>query len=366
MVIPDMKAIVFSFLIADVAITLFMILLAIQNRGRFAGMSSWLAAFVLQNLAVILIVLRGSVPDWVSMALSNTMIIAGLLAGLRGLCTFTGVKMNHIHNYIIIALFAVIQFRFSVTNPDLSVRTINLAVAMLLLAGQYIWLVFYRSAGRMRHLTTGIGIIYIGYAVVNITRIIHYFAYQSTTNDYFQADTFEKAVFISYQVLFIFLAYSLALMYNRQMLFTLATQEEKYSKAFNSSPYAILMTRYSDGKILEVNNGFTMMTGFSYEDAIGKTTKQLQVWINDSDRDEFIREMAGGRIFESKKQFRMKSGRIITALMSSELINVNDEKLIISSINDITSLVQNEMLLQEKVSDLERFNKSLTGRELRM
>ncbi|MRR22885.1 PAS domain S-box protein, partial [bacterium] len=187
-----------------------------------------------------------------------------------------------------------------------------------------------------------------------------------TTNDYFQADTFEKAVFISYQVLFIFLAYSLALLYNRQTLIALASQEEKYSKAFNSSPYAILMTRYSDGKILEVNKGFTSMTGFSYEEAIGKTTNQLQVWIKDSDRDEFVREMSGGRLFESKKQFRMKSGRIITGLMSAELINVNDEKLIISSINDITSQVQNEMLLQEKVTDLERFNKSLTGRELRM
>lgn len=37
MINPDMRAIVFSFLIADVAITLFMILIAVQNHKRFRG-----------------------------------------------------------------------------------------------------------------------------------------------------------------------------------------------------------------------------------------------------------------------------------------------------------------------------------------
>jgi len=366
MIHPDMRAIVFSFLIADMAVTLFIILLALQNRKRFSGIIHWVAAFLLQNLAMVLILLRGSIPDWISMVLSNIMIVSGFLAGLTGMSRFTGVRINYIHNYLIIILFAFVQARFSLTDPDLSVRNVNLAAAMLLLSGQYIWMIFFRSAGRMRQLTTGVGLIFIGYTVINIIRIVHYFVAPDTTNDYFQADYFEKAVFITYQVLFIILAYSLALMYNRQMLFAMATQEEKFSKAFNSSPYAFLITRYSDGRIQDVNRGFSRMTGFSYEEAIGKTTGELQVWMKDSDRDEFIRDLSGGMVFEKKKHFRMKSGEIMTGLISAELINVDDEKLIISSINDITQLTEKELLLQEKVSDLERFNSFMTGRELRM
>lgn len=342
MINPDMRAIVFSFLIADVAITLFMILIAVQNHKRFRGINAWVAAFILQNLAVIQIVLRGSIPDWSSLVLSNTMIVAGLWAGLKGMSRFTGIKINHIPNYIIILVYACIQVWFSLVNPDLSARNVNLAVAMLLLAGQYIWLIFYKAGSSMKKLAAGVGLVYIGYSVVNLFRIVLFFTANSTTNDYFQADIFEKAVFIAYQILFIFLAYSLVLMYNRSLLFKMATQEEKFAKAFNSSPYAFVITRYSDGKILEVNRGFTGITGYSHEEAIGRTTSHLQLWISDSDRTEFLNELAYGRVYEKQKQFRTKSGRIITGILSAELIVVNDEKLIISSINDISLLKENE------------------------
>lgn len=342
MINPDMRAIVFSFVIADVAISLFMILIAVQNQKRFRGINYWVAAFLLQNLAVIQIVLRGFIPDWSSLVLSNTMIVAGLWAGLKGMCSFTGVKMNHIPNYLVIIFFASVHVWFSLVDQNLSARNVNLAVAMLILSGQYIWLIFFRAGSNMRNLATGTGLVYIGYSVVNLFRIVHFFTGENITNDYFHADTFEKAVFVAYQVLFIFLAYTLALMYNQSLLFDIATQEEKFSKAFNSAPYAFLITRYTDGTILEVNRGFSVVTGYSYDEAIGKTTGHLHLWISDSDRTEFINEMAEGKVYEKHKQFRTKSGRIITGILSAELINVNDEKLILSSINDITLLKENE------------------------
>ena len=366
MIIPDMRAIVFSFVIADVTITTFMMLLAYQNRKRFRGINSWVAAFLLQNIAVILLVLRGSIPDWSSIVLSNTMLIAGLWAGLRGMCDFTGVKLNHLHNYAIVILFAGFQSWFTFADPDLSVRSMLLAVAMLPLSGQYIWLIFYRVSGRMRQMATGIGMVYIGYTAVNLFRIVNFFTGRGSSNDYFQADAFEKTVFIAYQVLFIFLVYNLALMYNRWLHFEITTQEEKFSKAFDSSPYAILITRYADGKILEVNRGFSRITGFTYEEATGKTTNQLHLWINDTDRNEFIKEISEGRIYEKQAQFRIKDGPVMTGILSAELIIVNDEKLIIASINDISLLVKNEQLLHEKITELERFNRSMTGRELKM
>ena len=342
MINPDMKAIVFSFLIADMAITLFMILIAVQNYKRFRGIKSWVAAFVLQNLGIIFIELRGIVPDWSSFVLSNTMLVAGFLAGLYGMCRFLNVKYNHIPNYLLILLFVVIQIWFSLFRPDLSARTLNIAVAMVLLSAQYIRLIFFRVTERLRQLATGVGIVFIGYAVVNMVRIADFFIGGNTNNDYFAAGLFEKVIFITYQVLFIFLAYSLALMYNRKLMSELATQEEKFSKAFDSSPYAFLITRYTDGTILEVNKGFTGITGYSYEEAVGMTTGQLHLWISDSDRTEFINELNEGRVYEKQKQFRTRSGRIITGILSAELIIVNDESLIIASINDISLLKENE------------------------
>jgi PAS domain S-box-containing protein len=342
MINPDMRAIVFSFVIADVAISLFMILIAVQNQNRFRGINYWVAAFLFQNLAIFQIVLRGSIPDWSSLVLSNTMIVAGLWAGLKGMSRFTGVKIHTVPNLIILILFVCFQVLFSLVNPDLSSRNFNLAVAMVLFSGQYLWLIFYKAGHNMRHLAAGVGYVYIGYTIVNLVRIVHFFTSISTNNDYFQADTYEKVIFISYQVLVIFLAYSLALMYNRSLLYEISIQEEKFSKAFDSSPYAFLITSYSNGTILEVNRGFTGMTGFTYDEAIGRTTSQLNFWISEHDRKEFISDMAGGRVSGKQQKFRTKSGRIINGILSAELIIVNDEKLIISSINDITVLKENE------------------------
>jgi len=363
---PDMRTIVFSFLIADVTITMFMVLFAAQGSGRFRGIYFWVAAFLLQNIGIILIQLRGAVPDWSSIVLSNTMIIAGMLAGFKGMCRFLEVKYNQFHNYLLILGFGVIEIWFGLVSPDLSVRTINTAAAMVILSVQFIWLIFFRVRGGREKVSSVVGMIFIGYVVVNLARIADFFIGGYNSNDYFSSGTFEMAVFIAYQVLFIFLAYSLALMYNRWLLYNIATQEEKFSKAFNSSPYAILITRYTDGSILEVNEGFTRITGFSYKEVIGKTTNQLQLWIMESDRMEFINEISEGRLYEKQKRFRVKSGLIITGLISAEMIRVNDEEFIIASINDITNLEHNKVLLQEKVADLERYNKLMTGRELRM
>jgi hypothetical protein len=63
----------------------------------------------------------------------------------------------------------------------------------------------------------------------------------------------------------------------------------------------------------------------------GRLPGQLHLWISDSDRTEFINEMAEGKVYEKQKQFRTKSGRIITGILSAELIIVNDEKLIIQA-----------------------------------
>ena len=49
----------------------------------------------------------------------------------------------------------------------------------------------------------------------------------------------------------------------------LRASEEKFSKAFRASPDAIIISSLPDGTILEVNDGFTRISGFSREEAIG-------------------------------------------------------------------------------------------------
>lgn len=348
MISPDMRTLVFSFLITDLIITVVMVMLWIQNRKHFSGTIFWVANFIFQSIALALIAIRGTVPDWISMVVSNSLVIGGNILGLIGLEYFAGIRRSHIFNWIVLAVFVFIHFWFSIVDPDLPVRNINLAGAFLIISLQVCWLVFFRFKGEMQKLTLSIGIIFMFYCIVNAGRIVNFFTAKHPGNDYFEPNGFESFVLVIYQMLFILLTYALVMMFNNRLRLKISKQEERYSKAFKSSPYAILMTRKSDGVILDVNDGFTNITGYSYSDAVGKTVNDLGLWLDKEDRVVVTEKLSKGeKVHEMEFMFRIKSGEIITGLLTSEIMTLNEEVNIFSSINDITAKKKTEESLKE-------------------
>ena len=141
----------------------------------------------------------------------------------------------------------------------------------------------------------------------------------------------------------------------------LHVSEEKYSKAFQSSPFSLTLTRVKDGKFIEVNDAFTSIFGFLREEAIANSVIELNLWVNEEERKWVISTLLDGRDVEGKEfLFRKKNGEIFTGLFSSKIINLNNEPRLISSINDITErkkgeekLEKSEMLLKSVINSSE-------------
>ncbi|MEI6310184.1 MAG: ATP-binding protein, partial [bacterium] len=151
-----------------------------------------------------------------------------------------------------------------------------------------------------------------------------------------------------YIVLSICLTISLVLMVNRRLLADVKTQEEKFTTAFHSSPYAITLTRPSDGTIFEVNEGFVSITGYRYAEVIGKTTLGLNLWVREEDRLAVTNKLAQGReIHGVEYQFRKKTGESLTGFFSANLVTINNETCILASIGDITERKRAEEKLQK-------------------
>lgn len=135
----------------------------------------------------------------------------------------------------------------------------------------------------------------------------------------------------------------------------LKLSEEKFSKAFSSSPYAICFTKFKDGTIIDVNEGFLKITGYQYDELVGKTTVERKLWVNLQDREELLNELVSkGKVLQKEYKFRIKSGKIITGLTSAELIDINNEKCILTSVLDITERKISEIALKQSE---ERFRK---------
>ena len=112
--------------------------------------------------------------------------------------------------------------------------------------------------------------------------------------------------------------------------------EEKYKAAFDTSPDAININKM-DGTYVDINEGFTELTGFTKEDVIGKGSLDLGIWAIPEDREKLVTGIKNnGSIRNLESLFRAKDGTLITGLMSASIVMINNEPNILSVTRDIT------------------------------
>jgi PAS domain S-box-containing protein len=130
----------------------------------------------------------------------------------------------------------------------------------------------------------------------------------------------------------------------------ISDSEEKFSIAFQTSPYAITITRASDGRFIDVNNTFTSITGFTRKEALADSSVGLRIWADIKDRKNVVTALTEGKeVISYEFQFRKKNGKILTGLFSAHFITLNNEQFILSSINDITKRkISEEALTHEQ------------------
>jgi PAS domain S-box-containing protein len=128
----------------------------------------------------------------------------------------------------------------------------------------------------------------------------------------------------------------------------LRESEEKFALAFAASPDAVNINRLADGLYVEVNSGFSELTGYTREEVVGTTSLQLGLWHDPADRQRMVEELqANGYCENLEAVFRRQDGSCGTGLMSARPILLNGIPHLISITRDITRRKQAE-------ADLER------------
>ena len=118
--------------------------------------------------------------------------------------------------------------------------------------------------------------------------------------------------------------------------------------AFATSPDSIAITRLDDGMYVEINDGFTQLTGFTKEDITGKTSVETNVWNDLRDRKKLVEGLRKHGHYENlEAQFRKKDGTLLIGLMSAKIIELNDEPHLITVTRDISMMRQAEKELRE-------------------
>ncbi len=123
--------------------------------------------------------------------------------------------------------------------------------------------------------------------------------------------------------------------------------EEKFETVFQTSPQAIVITRLSDGTIVEANEAAERLTGFRRDEGIHHTTVELGI-LRPEDRDDYLNALvADGTAKRRETPYFTKSGAQRTALLSGERIEIDGEPCLLHVIEDITEIKEAALALRE-------------------
>jgi PAS domain S-box-containing protein len=113
--------------------------------------------------------------------------------------------------------------------------------------------------------------------------------------------------------------------------------EERFYKAFHASPEPISIATASEGRYIDVNENFLLVTGYQREEVIGHTSADLGFWEQPQDRAALLEKLSkDGSVRDMEITFRTKSGEQRTALDSAELLDIAGEKCMLSIFKDTT------------------------------
>jgi PAS domain S-box-containing protein len=113
--------------------------------------------------------------------------------------------------------------------------------------------------------------------------------------------------------------------------------EERFTKAFNSSPLSLTISSLKTGELIAVNDTFVEITGYPREEAIGRTTAELGLWARVDDReDEMEQVRREGQVRNVEYEFTVRDGSVVVGLLSAERVEIGGEPFALTVIQDIT------------------------------
>jgi len=134
----------------------------------------------------------------------------------------------------------------------------------------------------------------------------------------------------------------------------LRISEERFAKAFQASPDGLVISRIADAVILEVNDTFVAMSGYSRDETIGRSALELGLYADPSVRQGLLKLLnTQGFVRDFELAMKRKSGQVGWILFSAEPLTLRGEHCWLTLSRDITAHKRAEeererLLRQEK------------------
>ncbi len=128
----------------------------------------------------------------------------------------------------------------------------------------------------------------------------------------------------------------------------LRISDEKFSKAFYSNPSPMAIIDLESGQFIEVNESLLQTLGYEKDEILFKTALELCVFHDISQRDAAIKIISEtGCLKNYEIVCRSKTGELRYGLFSADTIRLQDQKLLLTAMSDITKFKKAEDKLRK-------------------
>lgn len=144
----------------------------------------------------------------------------------------------------------------------------------------------------------------------------------------------------------------------------LKLSQEKFSKVFHCNPDLMAISTLKEGRYVDINDAFEIVSGFSRAEAIGRTAEELGVWPDPQDRQLLLNQIQEKRHIRGFELcFRNKARELRTVILSGEIIDIDGEPHLLSVIKDISERKRMEEAIR---SSEECFSKAFNAAPIPM
>ena len=140
----------------------------------------------------------------------------------------------------------------------------------------------------------------------------------------------------------------------------LRQSEEKFATAFRLNPNPSVIARVDDGVLVDANDAYLEVTGFTRDEVIGKAAKDV-LWPVPEGREEMIRELKKhGRLRHMDLKMRAKQGPLLDVLVSVAVIEIDGVPHTLGAAIDITERNRVAAALRESEERFRRLVQDLS------
>ncbi len=117
----------------------------------------------------------------------------------------------------------------------------------------------------------------------------------------------------------------------------LMESQERFAQAFHANSCALAITSEDTGEFVEVNNAFEALSGFTRRELIGRTSRDLNFYIDPRQREMFVARLRADNGFrDAEVDFRDRYGNVVHTLYSMQRISIASRPLILSTVINVT------------------------------